>query len=394
MNNDEGYTIYCSRCGEPMKSNARYCMKCGNLNSNHEANKNMMPYIKDNDKNNNTYQIGSGKFIVGQNQSNQSREAFANNTGNKRVCFWLNYVIFIFTLLIAFLISKDSITDFTTLAISPLPVVAIITSLYFLYVYSIELIFMKCNKPWWAWFIPVYNLMILGEITFQNKKIGLIGLIPIIGQIFFLVMIYKLGTQFKYSGLLTVLFSFIFIPIIGFGSNTYDGKTYITGEEKELEKEYKAKKIFLSTIILFLGAGLVLMVIANMSSVEKSKQLFGNWYYVSASKRIVNKIDKSIDKGLISCGNYEYSNTKGVYYFRFRDLSDEIYLPLSLLREEIDTYVKVDNNGDTTKYYISMSDGTYGFSETLIDEVDMEKITEYKQLNFNDKGKVICYING
>ena len=33
--NDNSYTIFCSRCGAEMKSSARYCMKCGNLNPDH-----------------------------------------------------------------------------------------------------------------------------------------------------------------------------------------------------------------------------------------------------------------------------------------------------------------------------------------------------------------------
>ena len=325
MNNDDGYTIYCSRCGEPMKSNARYCMKCGNLNSDHEANKKMMPYIKDNK---NTYQVGSGKFIAGHNQSDKSSTAFANNTGNKKVCFWLNYLVYVFTLLIAFLSYKSSIIDLTTLAISPFPTVILIASLYFLYVYSIELIFMKCNKPWWSWLVPVYNCMILGEITFHNKKIGLVCLVPIIGQLFFLVMIYKLGTQFKYSGLLIVLLSFIFVPMIGFGSNTYEGKTYVTEDERGLEKEYKDKKIFLSTIIIFLVGGVLLMTLANMSSVNKTKQFFGNWYYVMASKKIVDKIDKSLGESILESffAKFPPSKTTSGLIGHFLSQSKEVLL--------------------------------------------------------------------
>ena len=48
MENENGseYAIYCSRCGAKMSSNSRYCMKCGNLNYDHEANKSMKPFIK------------------------------------------------------------------------------------------------------------------------------------------------------------------------------------------------------------------------------------------------------------------------------------------------------------------------------------------------------------
>ena len=45
MNDDGGYTIYCPKCGAAMSSTARYCMKCGTLNYDHEANKNMLRYL-------------------------------------------------------------------------------------------------------------------------------------------------------------------------------------------------------------------------------------------------------------------------------------------------------------------------------------------------------------
>ena len=48
MNDEQGSTIYCSRCGAEMKSTSRYCMKCGNLNYDHEDNKDYV-YVIDND---------------------------------------------------------------------------------------------------------------------------------------------------------------------------------------------------------------------------------------------------------------------------------------------------------------------------------------------------------
>ena len=47
MNTDENVPIvYCSRCGAEMKSNSRYCMKCGNLNYEHGANEQMRKYCR------------------------------------------------------------------------------------------------------------------------------------------------------------------------------------------------------------------------------------------------------------------------------------------------------------------------------------------------------------
>ena len=85
MNNeDQGYTIYCPRCGAEMNSNSRYCMKCGNLNSDHEANQSMKPYIKDNAE---AYQVGSGEYI----SSNTVQTSIGNNTGNRKLCFIVNF---------------------------------------------------------------------------------------------------------------------------------------------------------------------------------------------------------------------------------------------------------------------------------------------------------------
>ena len=69
MNEDKGEIIYCSRCGAEVNSKSRYCMKCGNLNYNHDANENMRPYIQQDSK---PYEVGSGEFAV-QKKENEYR---------------------------------------------------------------------------------------------------------------------------------------------------------------------------------------------------------------------------------------------------------------------------------------------------------------------------------
>ncbi len=44
--------INCSRCGAQMRNDARYCMKCGNLNYAHQENKSMQQYATNNSKDN------------------------------------------------------------------------------------------------------------------------------------------------------------------------------------------------------------------------------------------------------------------------------------------------------------------------------------------------------
>ena len=74
--NEEKNIIYCSRCGAEMSDNSRYCMKCGNLNYNHEANKGMRPFIEN--QADETYQVGSGKLAF-QNSNDTSVHTMVGN---------------------------------------------------------------------------------------------------------------------------------------------------------------------------------------------------------------------------------------------------------------------------------------------------------------------------
>jgi hypothetical protein len=70
MDNENDYKTYCSRCGAEMDVNSRYCMKCGNLNYSHEANESMRDIMQVQEQ---TYQIGSGQFIVNNDGGQQFR---------------------------------------------------------------------------------------------------------------------------------------------------------------------------------------------------------------------------------------------------------------------------------------------------------------------------------
>ena len=92
---------------------------------------------------------------------------------------------------------------------SYIPIVVIYVSVGFLWIFANELLFMKMNQKWWYSLIPVYNNMILAKCLFNNMWLGLIVLIPFIGQVFFLVLLYKLAVSFKKNGILMILFLMI-----------------------------------------------------------------------------------------------------------------------------------------------------------------------------------------
>ena len=385
MNNeDNGYTIYCPRCGAEMNSKSRYCMKCGYLNTEHAANESMKPYIKENSE---SYQVGAGNMMGG-------KTTIANNTGNKRFCFIINFSVYMLIMIISSIIFVGNGFDILVLRDSMFPIICVIVSVLFLYIYSIELIFMKCNRPWWNGFIPVYNMIVLCDVLYQKKWLGILTLIPFVGQIFMLIMFYSLGKRFKFSGLLTALFSIIFIPIIGFGTSSFDGRVMIDeSNQKEIESNYRRKNMFLYIVVLFMMLGIGLLVWKNMDDVEKGGELLGNSYYSFAGKRIVKKTKQYIDDGNVTCKDSNYYENTGVYYFIYPDLGDYVYLPLYLQREPIEGYVKVDNSTGESKYYVSVTDGKKGFDETLIDELSGEKVKEFKKLKAIDKDEVnVCEV--
>lgn len=380
MNQDNQVKMMCPRCGKEMNINARYCLQCGYLNPNDPANKNMQKFIAPEEKKNTLYQVGSGQSIMQNNNSNQIVNSIASNTGNKVLCFLINYSIYMFIIIFSFFFILGSKTiDFNAVRNSLFPYVALVVSIIFLYVYPMELVFMKANKKWWYALIPFFNLFILSEIVYKKRWLGIILSLPIIGQLFLIVTFYKLAEKFKYSGLLTIIFPIVFIPLMGFGSRLYENTNYSSGEQT-LEKDYKRKRLFFVSIMVFLILGGVLIFWNNIIDIKSKAFRLNNYYYVFASGLVVNKT-KQIDKvNYFECDSYDYNENKGKYYIEYRDVSDFVYIPFHSYRDMLSAYVVVDNTSGSSKYYISLGDGTYGFPETLYEDVNADTIVPYESI--------------
>lgn len=391
MNNNDNI-IYCSRCGAEMRADSRYCMKCGNLNYEHPDNAKMQKFLGKNKVT--SYEVGSGNFILGNKNSSQVTQSIANNTGNKILAFLVPFCIYLLIIFGNLFLSLNSCNfDYIKIVSTTFPMVTIVTSIIFLFIYSQELLFMKANKRWWAGLIPVYNYMILSEIAFNKKKLGLICLIPIVNIIFTFVLFYRIGEKFKYNGMLTALLFIFMIPVIGFGSNAFDGRTFVDVDEKNsTEKDYKRKNIFLVTTLLFLIIGVGMMIYANMTNVKDSSESIGNYYYVYAANKMVKKIDKAIVSGKVTCDNQGDINQPGTYYMYYVSVGDEFHLPLQIMMEEIEGYVKVVNNGSGREYYVSLTDGTKGFGETLSSSITTNSVVDYNQLSLVYENSVNCQI--
>lgn len=105
-------------------------------------------------------------------------------------------------------------------------VVSLLLSLIF--VAGLWKIFSKAGKPGWAAIIPIYNLIVLFEITGKPIWWIVLFLIPgvnFIAPLILMILVYiTLAERFGRGGgtvVGLVLLPFIFVPMLGFGSATY-----------------------------------------------------------------------------------------------------------------------------------------------------------------------------
>src|SRR5690606_6756962 len=87
-------------------------------------------------------------------------------------------------------------------------------------------VYSKAGQPGWACLIPIYNLYVLLKIVGKPGWWLLLFLIPLVNLVFAIWMYNMLSKSFgKDEGFTIglVLFSFVFIPILGFGDARYLG---------------------------------------------------------------------------------------------------------------------------------------------------------------------------
>lgn len=383
MNDDKDTVIYCSRCGAAMKSTSRYCMKCGNLNYDHKDNKDMQNFRP---KEEEVYQVGSGHSLRKAISSGKISIHVQTNGSNEKTCFLVNYIFYLVVLVICLLVSLHGDFSLDSFLGSSFPIAAIAVTAFFLYSYSIQVLFSKCDKKWWHALIPIYNNMVLGDICFHNQYIGLLVLIPGVGAIVSLVMLYQLGKKFQYSGLFTMLFPFIMILFISFGIHPYEGKAFVNPkEENSLEKKYKYRKIPLATGLLVIIAGIGLFVFADYDNFQKNMAFFGKGYYIYVAKQLKKSVEKNIeDSSNFVCESDSYSENDGKYYFYFPDVSDSGFLLFYDFHEPMRGYVLVDNTDGQHQYYVSLTDETYGFDFTSIEDLNNDSVVEFDSNKMSD----------
>lgn len=379
--NDNDYTIFCSRCGAEMKSSARYCMKCGNLNPDHPENKSMEKFLPKEQG----YFVGSGKSIVGAIEPNSGLfMSIGNNTGNFRLCFFITFGIYFILIFLIGLFTVLSLNNIYDIVYTNLAMIFLSISIIFIFIYSSERMYMKMNKPWWAALVPFYNYFVLSEAVFNNMFLGFLIFVPIVGSIYMLILYYKLGKSFDKNGVLTAIFPLVMIPIIGFGDSLYNNRNYVSNDSKNsLEKDYKLKKL----AFIFSGFIIIISILnicyVNLSSLERIVSSSGDWYYYYAGNKMYEKVKKQIEDSTyeITCDDDVYKRGDGTIYFYYPDIGDEYNLMFSTMRSEIEGYVKVVTIDGERKYYVSITDGKRGIKEIDVDELKISSAEDFEKLD-------------
>ena len=87
-------------------------------------------------------------------------------------------------------------------------------------------VFTKAGEAGWQSIIPIWNIIVMLRIIGRPWWWILLFLIPIVGIVIAIIVYIDLAKSFGKGGGFAVgliLLSFIFIPVLGFGSATYVG---------------------------------------------------------------------------------------------------------------------------------------------------------------------------
>ncbi len=91
---------------------------------------------------------------------------------------------------------------------------------------SFWMVFSKAGKPGWAAIIPIYNIIVMLQIVGRPWWWILLMFIPIVGLVIAIIVSIDMAKSFGKGtgfGIGLALLGFIFYPILGFGSATYQG---------------------------------------------------------------------------------------------------------------------------------------------------------------------------
>jgi hypothetical protein len=93
-------------------------------------------------------------------------------------------------------------------------------------------VFVKAGQPGWAAIVPIYNVIVLLQITGKPLWWIVLCMIPLVNIVIMILICIDLAKCFGQSagfGIGLALLGFVFFPILGFGSARYTGPAGIAG---------------------------------------------------------------------------------------------------------------------------------------------------------------------
>jgi hypothetical protein len=92
-------------------------------------------------------------------------------------------------------------------------------------------VFVKAGKPGWGAIVPIYNIILICEITGRPAWWVVLTLIPFVNFIVLIILFIDLAKAFGKSpgyGIGLAILPFIFFPMLGFGAAQYRGPVVAT----------------------------------------------------------------------------------------------------------------------------------------------------------------------
>ena len=113
-------------------------------------------------------------------------------------------------------------------------------SIFVLLVAGYWRIFTKAGQPGWAAIIPIYNTYVLLKVVGRPSWWLILFFIPVVNIAIDLIVSLELATSFRRGsgfGVGVWLLPWIFVPILGLGSASYDGPVRAPGQPRLLRAD-------------------------------------------------------------------------------------------------------------------------------------------------------------
>jgi hypothetical protein len=100
---------------------------------------------------------------------------------------------------------------------------------------AVWMLFTKARQPGWAAIIPIYNVVVAMRVAQRPGWWAILLFIPVVSLIVGIVVALDIARLFGRSAAFAIgliFLSFIFVPILGFGSARYQGGSIAQGEPR------------------------------------------------------------------------------------------------------------------------------------------------------------------